>query len=559
MSEKNYYDSIPHDFNASEILRSKASVKAHKRQQYLLYIVGIWAVVTTFLATYSLSINSLSVKKSFHDNFFADQQQDGCYELNSFNKRNSFQKRKRNLIFMVSDGMGPASLSMTRSFRQFTQKLPIDDILSLDKNFVGVSRTLSSSSLVTDSAAGATAFSCGIKSYNGAIAVHPDTKTPCGTILEAAKKAGYTTGLVVTTKITDATPAAFSAHVLTRSEQDLIAQQQLGDYPLGRVVDLMIGGGRCNFLPKSKGGCRADSLDLIKKAQTDGWTYFDDIIGFKSLQEGQNVTLPLLGLLAPGDIPYDIDRDSNQYPSLEETTKTALRALELATQENSQGFFVMIEGSRIDHAGHHNDPAAQVREVLAYDKAFQAAIDFANESETETIIISTSDHETGGLSTSKQISSDYPEYLWFPEVLANITHSGEYLAKSLKSFEGTGNDLENFIIKNILFEGLGILNYTQTNVDDLTKNKDNAIETIVQIISNHAQIGWSTHGHSAVDVNIYGYANNPYIFDDVVKNGLFGNHENTEIGAFMENYLDISLMEITKQLAKNPFKTSTPK
>lgn len=559
MSEKIYYDSIPHDFNDSEILRSKASVRAHKRQQYLLYIVGIWAVVTTFLATYSLSINSHSVKKSFHDSFLADQQQDGCYGLNNFNKRNTFRKRKRNLIFMVSDGMGPASLSMTRSFRQFTQKLPIDDILSLDKNFIGVSRTLSSSSLVTDSAAGATAFSCGIKSYNGAIAVHPDTKAPCGTILEAAKKAGYTTGLVVTTRITDATPASFSAHVLTRSEQDLIAQQQLGDYPLGRVVDLMIGGGRCNFLPKSKGGCRADNLDLVKKAQTDGWTYFDDIIGFKSLQEGQNVTLPLLGLLAPGDIPYDIDRNSTQYPSLEETTKTALRALDLATQENSQGFFVMIEGSRIDHAGHHNDPAAQVREVLAYDKAFQAAIDFANESETETIIISTSDHETGGLSTSKQISSEYPEYLWFPEVLANVTHSGEYLANSLKSFEGTGKDLENFIIKNILVEGLGILDYTQTNVDDLINNKDNAIETIVQIISQHAQIGWSTHGHSAVDVNIYGYAKNKYIFEGVIKNSLFGNHENTEIGVFMESYLDISLGAITKQLAKNPFKTSTPK
>jgi len=101
---------------------------------------------------------------------------------------------KKNLIFMVSDGMGPASLSLTRSFRQYQSGLPIDDVLVLDQHLIGSSRTRSSNSLVTDSAAGATAFSCGMKSYNGAISVLPDY-TPCGTVLEAAKRAGYMTGL----------------------------------------------------------------------------------------------------------------------------------------------------------------------------------------------------------------------------------------------------------------------------------------------------------------------------------------------------------------------------
>jgi alkaline phosphatase len=155
---------------------------------------------------------------------------------------------KRNLIFMVSDGMGPASLSMTRSFRQLTGKshfynfyiyansvenLPHTDVLVLDQHFIGSSRTRSSSSLVTDSAAGATAFSCGLKSYNGAISILPDHK-PCGTILEAAKRAGYMTGLVVTTSLTDATPACFAAHANLRTEEDLIAQQEIGEHPLGR-------------------------------------------------------------------------------------------------------------------------------------------------------------------------------------------------------------------------------------------------------------------------------------------------------------------------------------
>lgn len=141
-------------------------------------------------------------------------------------------KGKRNVVFMVSDGMGPSSLSLTRSFMQHSAGKPWGEMLTLDKNFIGTSRTRSSSSLVTDSAAGATAFSCGLKSYNGAISVLPDG-SPCGTVLEAAKLAGYKTGLVVTTRLTDATPACFSAHVNLRSEEDRIAEQQLGDYPLG--------------------------------------------------------------------------------------------------------------------------------------------------------------------------------------------------------------------------------------------------------------------------------------------------------------------------------------
>jgi alkaline phosphatase len=179
---------------------------------------------------------------------------------------------KRNLIFMVSDGMGPTSLSLTRSFRQFESGLPENDTLVLDKHLIGSSRTRSTSSLITDSAAGATAFSCGFKSYNGAISVLPD-HSPCGTVMEAAKRAGYTTGLVVTTRITDATPACFAAHVNRRDEEDIIAQQMIGEHPLGRVVDLMLGGGRCHFLPKStSGSCRADETDVIQLAKDNSFS-----------------------------------------------------------------------------------------------------------------------------------------------------------------------------------------------------------------------------------------------------------------------------------------------
>lgn len=312
---------------------------------------------------------------------------------------------KRNLVFMVSDGMGPHSLSLTRSFRQYIQDRPWGDTLTLDKLLVGQSRTRSSSSLVTDSAAGATAFSCGIKSYNGAISMLDDG-TPCGSVMEAAKRAGYTTGLVVTTRITDATPACFASHVQMRSMEDSIAEQLVGEGVLGRSVDLILGGGRCHFLGNSTvDSCRLDDTDVVELARQKGWNYISTRKEFDGLHVGTAVDLPLLGLFAPGDIPYEIDRRTNEdvYPSLEEMTRTALRALSDATKNSEQGFFVMIEGSRIDHAGHANDPAAQVHEVLAYDAAMSAVLQFFDDDDTPGLMVATSDHETGGLALAKRM------------------------------------------------------------------------------------------------------------------------------------------------------------
>ncbi|KAI9833362.1 MAG: hypothetical protein M1838_005586 [Thelocarpon superellum] len=453
---------------------------------------------------------------------------------------------KRNLIFMVSDGMGPTSLSMTRSFMQFRDGAAPDDVLVLDQHLIGSSRTRSSSSLVTDSAAGATAFSCGFKSYNGAISILPDHQ-PCGTVLEAAKRAGYMTGLVVTTRITDATPACFAAHVNMRSEEDRIAEQEVGQGPLGRVVDLILGGGRCHFLPNTTdGSCRADDQDIVAMAKNNGFAYLDDRPGFDALKGGDAVTLPLLGLVAETDIPYEIDRQhvNDVYPSLDEMARTALAALSKATENREQGFFLMIEGSRIDHAGHGNDPAAQVHEVLAYDKAFASVMDFVDHSEVESMVISTSDHETGGLAAARQLHSSYPEYLWYPGSLANATHSAENLAQSLRQHlssrrRATSDDLEAFIRKTLVQDGLGITDASAAEIKKLVDQPSQSAYLFADMISRRAQLGWSTHGHSAVDVNIYGTSNSSKIR---------GNHENTEVGEFLRDYLELDLEPITKEL-----------
>ncbi|PNY30002.1 Alkaline phosphatase [Tolypocladium capitatum] len=465
---------------------------------------------------------------------------------------------KRNLVFMVSDGMGPASLSLTRSYRQFVDGLPEDDTLVLDRHFWGSSRTRSSNSLVTDSAAGATAFACGKKSYNGAISVLPDHE-PCGSVLEAAKRAGYMTGLVVTTDITDATPACFASHVLGRQMQDDIALQEIGAGVLGRSVDLMLGGGRCHFLPNTTAGsCRMDDVDVAALAQDEyGWSYADGRAGFDALKGGERVKLPMLGLFAPNDVPFELDRrDMNDvYPSLSEMAQTALRALEKATAGSDKGFFLMIEGSRIDHAGHINDPAAQVHEVLEYDKAFKAVVDFIGQSKTETVLVATSDHETGGLATALQEPGHLPVYNWYPRVLANASASCERLAAALQDYVAhrpsslSDGDLKAWINHELVVSGLGIPDATDEELALLVKDPEASINTFAAIISLRAHIGWSTHGHSAVDVNIYS-SGGPET--DMIR----GNVENTDVGKFLSHYLDVDVDKITEELKEKMGKTN---
>lgn len=465
---------------------------------------------------------------------------------------------KRNLIFMVSDGMGPTSLALTRSYKQYVDSIPWGtETLVLDRHLIGQSRTRSSSSLVTDSAAGATAFSCGLKSYNGAISVLPD-HGPCGSVMEAAKRAGYTTGLVVTTRITDATPAVFVSHVRTRSMEDEIALQLTGEtHPLGRMVDLVLGGGRCHFLGnETTGSCRADEIDVVKAAKESGWKYIDNRDDFDNL--GTDAVLPLLGLFAGGDIPYEIDRrfDEETYPSLEQMTRTALKLLESATQDTEQGFFVMIEGSRIDHAGHANDPAAQVHEVLAYDRALSVVLDFIDATDTPTLMVSTSDHETGGLATARQLHTTYPEYLWYPSVLANATHSAAYTAHTYHDYllshppssetNKDGKSLKTFLT-SLLATSLGITDPSPSELLSLTTDPDYAAYTLSDMISRRAQLGWSTHGHSGADVNIYTSSR------ALAGPSLSGNRENTDVGAFLRSFLDLEegVEEVTRLLREH--------
>jgi len=445
---------------------------------------------------------------------------------------------------LISDGFGPASETYARQYSQYLHSYDPSHQLPLDTILVGSSRTQSSSSFITDSAAGATAFSCGLKTYNGAIGVDPQRK-PCGTLLEAAKASGYLTGLVATSRITHATPASFAAHVPLRDMENQIALHEIGNYSLGRQVDLMFGGGICHFLPRnnSLASCRQDDVNPFELAKTLGWNIGISKEYFDSLKE--DASLPILNLFANDHMNYDIDRDSKVQP---EMASKALQILKYSTKDSPAGFFVMIEGSRIDMAAHSNDPTAHVHDILAYHETISVVKKFVNEN-PGTVMISVSDHETGGsffriilgFSVGHQLGLTYPEYRWDPGVIAAVKHSSEYIASAIKAQPSEVK--VNFVKDTVMKDWLNISDYSNSDISLLTNESISSTDLeyyIGHMVSDRAGLGWSTHGHSAVDVNLYAYGYG--------ASNLAGNHENTDIGLFIARQLGLELDKITRKL-----------
>ncbi len=274
-------------------------------------------------------------------------------------------KLPKNVIFMIGDGMGITQIQAAMTANG--NKLNFERFQT-----IGLSKTSSSSSYITDSAAGATAFSIGKKTYNGAIGVNSDTVAE-KTILEYAEDAGLATGMVATSTITHATPAAFIAHQPSRQMYEEIA----ADF-LKTDIDVFIGGGKDNFTNRKDGVNLADSLSA------NNYQVVFDLDGLSAIKEGKIAAL----LNAEAMPPYSKGRGEMLLPS-------TLKAIEILNQ-NEAGFFLMIEGSQIDWGGHANDPEYVVSELLDFDNVIGSVLDFA-EKDGNTLVIITADHETGGL------------------------------------------------------------------------------------------------------------------------------------------------------------------
>jgi alkaline phosphatase len=278
-------------------------------------------------------------------------------------------KHPKNIILMVGDGMGVAQIyaGMTGNYGHLNlEQFPV----------VGFHKNQASNNFVTDSAAGATAFSCGVKTYNGAIGVDANGN-PVPTILEIAEENGLATGLVATCSITHATPASFISHQASRSLDENIAM----DF-LNTDIDVFIGGGRKFFAN------RTDGLNLIDSLKNRNYQIANTIAEVQQTKSGK-----LAAFLAE---EQQAKFSEGRGDELVKSTEVALNLL----NTNKKGMFLMIEGSQIDWGGHANDTQYIVDEMIDFDNAIGKVLEFAKK-DKNTLVIITADHETGGFSINK--------------------------------------------------------------------------------------------------------------------------------------------------------------
>ncbi|SFS70193.1 alkaline phosphatase [Marininema halotolerans] len=396
----------------------------------------------------------------------------------------------QNVIFLIPDGF---SSSQATSYRWFKGKNTLFDSL-----LVGMHRTHSASSKVTDSAAAATAMATGSKTRNGMIGVNPQGH-PLSTILEAARQQGKATGLVSTSTITHATPASFAAHIRSRQMEQEIAQQLIPK------VDLLLGGGRQYFLPQSSGG-KQSHRNLIQEAKNKGYQY---IATRNQLIHSHHPRV--LGLFANGPLSPELERSNTQEPSLSEMTTHAIQTL----SPHKKGFFLMVEGSQIDFAGHVHDAAWSMHDIAAFEKAVQVAIHFAKK-DGNTLVVIAGDHETGGMSVG-----GYNQYHSRIELLKKVTLTGKSLAKKLASPQTNAKQLTH------TYTGLDL---TTDEIKRIHRSSHPEL-TINDIISNHALIGWTTRVHTGGDVPVYAFGTGSHLF--------YGLHDNTDLPKLMAKAMNI--------------------
>jgi alkaline phosphatase len=305
--------------------------------------------------------------------------------------------RAKNIIFMVSDGMSAGTLTLADMWTRKHRGAPSHwmNLWSRPNTRRAFARTHSLDSLVTDSAAGGSAWGCGVHINNGCVNVLPDG-SQLMPILIHARQAGKATGVVTTARITHATPASFYANAARRDYEAMIGGQLLE-----RGVDVALGGG-ARWVPESETSKHPEvqvvkTAAALRAAKPDG---------------------RLVGVFDPEHIPFVLDRDDT-IPSLPEMSRIALDRL----AQKPEGFVLQIEGGRIDHAAHNNDAFSLVREQVEFDETIGAVLDWAKD-RNDTLIILTSDH--GNANPGLTLYGEHGNRMF--DRLAAATHSFDWIA-----------------------------------------------------------------------------------------------------------------------------------
>ena len=328
---------------------------------------------------------------------------------------------KPNVILMIGDGMG---LTQVSTVYYFGDQEPQFSRFSV----TGLQNSSSAKQKITDSAAGATAFSAGKRTYNGAIGVDVDT-IPLPTIMEDLYDQGYQTGLIATSSITHATPASFYAHVPFRKMEEDIAKQLFES----DKVDFFAGGGLQFF------NNRRDSINYLDSLIAKGFVIDTNEL---SQTEQLDASKKYGYLLADDGMKRMLDGRGDFLP---EATRLALNMF----GKNEEPFFLMVEGSQIDWGGHANDADYLISEALDFNKAIKEALDFAQK-EGNTLVVVTADHECGGLALSAAEIKGFggQSYADYDSIAPAFTSSGHSCALIPVFADGPGAEAFTGVYNN---------------------------------------------------------------------------------------------------------------
>lgn len=408
-------------------------------------------------------------------------------------------KPTKNVIIMVPDGVSPGVLSAARWYQRYMTELSYD--LNLSDYICGLVETSVSNSPMPCSAAAMSTIMTGVPSKVSLVSVYPTldpkqdivkldgsrTLQPLMTAMEAGRLNGKATGIVVTTKLYHATPAACVAHTDDRDDSRIITYQAAS-----AGLDVLFGGGHKRVNEETQEILKDKNIKYIK----------DDLSAFRNHKDGK-----VWAVFSESDLAYDIDRDENKEPSLEEMTRKAIELL----SKDKDGFVLMVEGSQVDFAAHAKDPIGIVTEFLAFDRAVGAAMEFAEKDGNTTVVV-LPDHGTSGVTLGKSgYSKGYrkglePAY----GKMAGFKASADKLTELLRECDTTQ-------IRPIFKEWANI-ELTDEEYRDIVENQDakelhymavteskNLFAEIAKIMTERANFGYTSGTHTAEDVFLAAY------------------------------------------------------
>lgn len=401
----------------------------------------------------------------------------------------------KNIIMVVADGMGPAYVTAYRLYMDDPNTTAVETTI-LDEILVGTSRTYphKQSGFVTDSAASATAMATGVKTYNGAVGVDVD-KQVLETVLHRAHKLGLKTGIAATSHIVHATPASYMVANEARGNYNQIADSFYDDRINGEhLADIMLGAGWGFFIREDR-----NIVDLFK---ADGYQYIDTYEQLSTIEP----STPVLGLFGDNSLPWALDdKDPLRLQTL---TKAVVPYLNADT-ENS-GFFLLLEASQVDWAGHGNDIASAMAEMHDLAKTMEYLHEYVQKN-PDTLVVLTADHSTGGLT----IGAD-GDYRWDPSYIKSFKKSISTMANEINDQANKGqyvSDAFGFDLTEEEIETLSVIN---------SEMKSRPIQAVLKsIVDKRTNTGWTTSGHTGIDVDVFAFGPSAEVFA--------GNQNNTDI------------------------------